>query len=42
MSSPMLHLATKLEYDIVGLRWDPDRESNLVIVEKRLSRADSP
>jgi GNAT superfamily N-acetyltransferase len=34
---PMLHLATALEYDIVGIRWDPDRGDNLVIFEKVLS-----
>jgi len=31
---PMLHLAIALEYDIVGIRWDPDRGDNLVIFEK--------
>lgn len=35
---PMLHLAIAQEYDIVGIRWDPDRESNLVIFEKALTR----
>jgi GNAT superfamily N-acetyltransferase len=34
---PMLHLATAREYDIVGIRWDPDRGDNLVIFEKVLS-----
>jgi GNAT superfamily N-acetyltransferase len=34
---PMLHLAIALEYDIVGIRWDPDRGDNLVIFEKVLS-----
>ncbi len=33
---PMLHLAIHLEYDIVGIRWDPDRGDNLVIFEKVL------
>jgi GNAT superfamily N-acetyltransferase len=33
---PMLHLAITLEYDIVGMRWDPDRGDNLVIFEKVL------
>jgi GNAT superfamily N-acetyltransferase len=33
---PMLHLAIALEYDIVGIRWDPDRGDNLVIFEKVL------
>lgn len=34
---PMLHLAIALQYDIVGIRWDPDRGDNLVIFEKVLS-----
>jgi GNAT superfamily N-acetyltransferase len=34
---PMLHLAITSEYDIVGMRWDPDRGDNLVIFEKVLS-----
>ena len=34
---PMLHLAIALEYDIVGIRWDPDRGDNLVIFEKVLN-----
>jgi GNAT superfamily N-acetyltransferase len=33
---PMLHLAITLGYDIVGMRWDPDRGDNLVIFEKAL------
>lgn len=33
---PMLHLAIQLGYDIVGIRWEPDRGSNLVIFEKQL------
>jgi GNAT superfamily N-acetyltransferase len=33
---PMLHLAIALGYDIVGMRWDPDRGDNLVIFEKGL------
>ena len=33
---PMLHLAIALGYDIVGIRWDSDRDANLVIFEKRL------
>ena len=33
---PMLHLAIALGYDIVGIRWDPDRGDNLVIFEKTL------
>ena len=34
---PMLHLAIALGYDIVGIRWDPDRGDNLVIFEKSLN-----
>jgi GNAT superfamily N-acetyltransferase len=34
---PMLHLAIVPEYDIVGMRWDPDRGDNLVIFEKVLT-----
>ena len=33
----MLHLAIALQYDIVGMRWDPDRGDNLVIFEKVLT-----
>ncbi len=33
---PMLHLAIAQGYDIVGIRWDPDRGENLVIFEKSL------
>ncbi len=33
---PMLHLAIARMYDIVGIRWDPDRGDNLVIFEKQL------
>jgi GNAT superfamily N-acetyltransferase len=33
---PMLHLAIAHGYDIVGIRWDPDRGENLVIFEKVL------
>ncbi|MER3415332.1 MAG: hypothetical protein C4297_03840 [Gemmataceae bacterium] len=35
---PMLHLAIAKEYDIVGIRWDPDRGDNLVIFEKILNQ----
>ncbi len=34
---PMLHLAIALEYDIVGIRWDPDRGDNLVLFQKSLN-----
>jgi GNAT superfamily N-acetyltransferase len=33
---PMLHLAIARDYDIVGIRWDPDRLNNLVLFEKSL------
>ena len=34
---PMLHLSIALGYNIAGLRWDSDREDNLVIFEKLLN-----
>ena len=34
---PMLHLAIQQGYDIVGIRWDPDRGHNLIIFEKPLA-----
>jgi len=34
---PMLHMAIALGYDIVGIRWDPDRGDNLVLFEKVLN-----
>jgi hypothetical protein len=33
---PMLHLAIELGYDVVGMRWDADRGTNLIIFEKQL------
>jgi GNAT superfamily N-acetyltransferase len=33
----MLHLAIALHYDIVGIRWDPNRGENLVIFQKVLN-----
>jgi GNAT superfamily N-acetyltransferase len=33
---PMLHLGIAQEYDIVGLRWDPDRGANLLLFQKSL------
>ena len=32
----MLHLAIAREYNLVGIRWDPDLGTNLVIFEKEL------
>jgi len=34
---PMLHLGIALGYDIVGIRWDPDRNANLVLFQKMLN-----
>jgi GNAT superfamily N-acetyltransferase len=34
---PMLHMAIKHRYDILGIRWDPDHHENLVIFEKELA-----
>jgi GNAT superfamily N-acetyltransferase len=31
---PVLHLAIAQEYDIVGIRWDPDRGDNLILMQK--------
>jgi GNAT superfamily N-acetyltransferase len=36
----MLHLAIEQQYDIVGLRYDSDRQANLVIVEKSLAESE--
>lgn len=33
---PILHMAIALGFDIVGIRWDPDRHDNLIIFEKML------
>jgi len=33
---PILHLGIAQEYDIVGIRWDPDRGANLVLFQKTL------
>lgn len=37
---PMLHMAIERGYDIVGIRWDPDRGQNLVIFERSLGEAE--
>ncbi len=34
---PVLHMAIKHRYDILGIRWDPDHHENLVIFEKELT-----
>ena len=33
---PMLHLAIARNFDVLGIRWDPDHQENLVIFEKHL------
>ncbi len=33
---PILHMAIKMGFNIVGVRWDPDRAENLIIFEKQL------
>ena len=38
---PMLHLAIAHGYDVVGIRWDGDRNENLVIFEKLLTSTDT-
>ena len=38
----MLHLAIAQGYDVVGIRWDPDRENNLVIFEKVIRSGGEP
>src|SRR5690554_3310064 len=30
----ILHLAIAMDFNVVGLRWDPDRQDNLIIFEK--------
>lgn len=32
----MLHMCIEHRYDVMGVRWDPDRGANLVIFEKTL------
>lgn len=34
---PMLHLGIARGYDIVGIRWDPDRGANLLLFQKVLA-----
>jgi GNAT superfamily N-acetyltransferase len=34
---PMLRLGVALDYDIVGIRWDPDQDANLLIFQRQLS-----
>ena len=33
----VLHLAIAHDYDVVGIRWDPDRGENLILFEKVLT-----
>ena len=37
---PILHLAISHGFDVVGVRWDSERHSNLVIFEKDLAEDD--
>lgn len=37
----MLHMAIERNYDIVGIRWDPDLSHNLIIFEKALRPVES-
>jgi len=39
---PMLHFGIAAAYDVVGIRWDPDRLTNLIIFEKTLTEARDP
>jgi GNAT superfamily N-acetyltransferase len=32
----ILHMAIKMGFNVVGVRWDPDRQDNLIIFEKTL------
>lgn len=34
---PVLHMAIRSGFNIVGVRWDPDRGENLVICEKQIA-----
>ncbi len=34
---PIIHMAIKMGFDIVGVRWDPDRAENLIIFEMHLA-----
>jgi GNAT superfamily N-acetyltransferase len=36
---PLMMMGLKMGFDVVGLRWDPERSQNLVIMEKDLSEA---
>lgn len=38
---PMLHMCIDRAYDVVGMRWDPDRGENLVLFEKGLGGEDA-
>jgi hypothetical protein len=37
----MLHMCIDRAYDVVGMRWDPDRGENLVLFEKGLGGEDA-
>ncbi len=36
---PFLHFGIANDYDIAGLRWDPDRLTNLIIFQKQIADA---
>lgn len=37
----ILHMAIAMDFNIVGVRWDPDRHDNLIIFEKLLGDGES-
>lgn len=37
----ILHMAIASNFNVAGVRWDPDRHDNLIIFEKLLGEADS-
>lgn len=37
---PVLHMAISQGFDVVGVRWDSERHSNLVIFEKEVAPSD--
>lgn len=34
---PILSMAINMDFNIVGMRWDPDRTENLIIFEKQIA-----
>ena len=37
---PVLHTAMTLGFNVVGVRWDSDRQNNLVVLEKEIVRSE--